>query len=268
MSMVDDDNIVRAMAATTLADETPFFSAGLKYVLVDIAKDFSIWKLRMESDLQGHGLWPLVEDGPTDAKAKRLMMQHLGDNIIREEGSAVGGAALWSALTSAYKDRMAFKMPHMIDEMETLKLKPGESIESLWSRMKILRADLLGLGYECTDQSIVQRIYRNLVSQPAWTAAMYISSETVLTVKLARFKIQLQLVEPALAAVVGAHAAQAAQNVPTVPAVVGATTVATIAMIAEETASGFRQRNSKRKRNASGARRLGTSQKTARLFVQ
>ena len=105
----------------------------------------------MESDLQGHGLWPLVEGGPTDAKAKRLMMQHLGDEIIREEGSAVGGSALWDTLAAAYKDRMAFKMPYMMDDLETLKLKPGESIESLWSRMKILRADLHELSYECSD---------------------------------------------------------------------------------------------------------------------
>ena len=212
--MVDDEDIVRAMAANTLADETPLFSAGLKYVLNDITKDFSIWKLRMESDLQGHGLWPLVEGGPTDAKAKRLMMQHLGDEIIREEGSAVGGSALWDTLAAAYKDRMAFKMPYMVDDLETLKLKPGESIESLWSRMKILRADLHELGYECSDQSIVQRIYRNLKLQPAWRAAMYHLAESVLTVKLPKFKIQLQLVEPSLPAVVPAHAAQASPHRP------------------------------------------------------
>ena len=54
--MADDDPIVRAMAAVMLAHEMPLYSAGLKYVLVDVAKDYSIWKLRMEADL--HGLWP------------------------------------------------------------------------------------------------------------------------------------------------------------------------------------------------------------------
>ena len=80
--MVDNDSIMCAMAATTLADETPCFNAGPKYVLVGIAKDFPIWNLRMDSYLQGHGLWLLVKDGPTDAKGKRLMMRHLGNNVI------------------------------------------------------------------------------------------------------------------------------------------------------------------------------------------
>ena len=47
--MSDNNNNVRVMAAITLADETTFFSGGLKYVLTDTTKDFSIWKLRMNS---------------------------------------------------------------------------------------------------------------------------------------------------------------------------------------------------------------------------
>ena len=43
----------------------------------------------------------LVEGGPTAAKAKRLMMQHLDDNIIRKEGSGVGGAVHWVTLSAA-----------------------------------------------------------------------------------------------------------------------------------------------------------------------
>ena len=40
--MADNDTIVRALAAVALADEMPFYSAGLKYSLVYIAKDYSI----------------------------------------------------------------------------------------------------------------------------------------------------------------------------------------------------------------------------------
>ena len=97
---------------------------------------------------------------------RKLMMQHLGGNIIREEGSAVGGAALWGTLTAAYKDRIAFKQPYIIDEMETLKFKRSELIETLWPRMKVLRADQYELGYECTDQSIVQQMYTNQELHP------------------------------------------------------------------------------------------------------
>ena len=38
--MADSVNLVRAMAATMLADETPLFSAGLKLALTDITKDY------------------------------------------------------------------------------------------------------------------------------------------------------------------------------------------------------------------------------------
>ena len=61
--MVDDDHIVRAMASNSIADETPLYSAGLKYVLSDVAKDYPFWKLRMESDLHGYSLWPLSSGG-------------------------------------------------------------------------------------------------------------------------------------------------------------------------------------------------------------
>ena len=56
--MADDDPIVRAMAAVTLAYNILLFSAGLKYVLVDVTKDYYTSKLRMKFDLEGYGLWP------------------------------------------------------------------------------------------------------------------------------------------------------------------------------------------------------------------
>ena len=65
------------MAAASLDFEMRSFFAGLKYVLVDVIKDYSIWKIRMKSDLQGHGLWLLVSGEATAAKAKRHKMQHL-----------------------------------------------------------------------------------------------------------------------------------------------------------------------------------------------
>ena len=92
--MADDDPIVRAMAAVTLADKIPLYSTGLIYVLVAAAKDYPIWKLQMESGLQGHDSWPLCSCGTTDVKAERLMMQHLSCNLICEEGSADRGCAL------------------------------------------------------------------------------------------------------------------------------------------------------------------------------
>ena len=102
--------IVHAMEAVTLAGEMPLYSACLKYVLVDVAKDYSMWELRMESDLLGHGLWLLSSECTTDAKAKQLVMQHLSDNTIREEGSADGGCALWNSLAAAFKEKMAFRI--------------------------------------------------------------------------------------------------------------------------------------------------------------
>ena len=72
--MVDDDPIVCAMASSTKADETPLYSAGLKYVLSDVAKDYPVWKHHMESDLQGYSLWPLSSGGAGDAK-RRMRMQ-------------------------------------------------------------------------------------------------------------------------------------------------------------------------------------------------
>ena len=42
----------------------------------------------MKSDLQRHGLWLLSSGGTTNAKAKRLLMQHKSDDIIRDEGLA------------------------------------------------------------------------------------------------------------------------------------------------------------------------------------
>ena len=50
---------------------------------------------------------------------------------------------------------MAFKIPYMAEEMETLKLKQGEAIDALWSGMTITRSDLRDLGNKCTDTSIV-----------------------------------------------------------------------------------------------------------------
>ena len=56
--MADIDTIVCAMAASTLANEMPPYSASLAEVLVDIVKDYPIWKLHMGADLQDHSLWP------------------------------------------------------------------------------------------------------------------------------------------------------------------------------------------------------------------
>ena len=39
------------------------------------------------------------------------MMQHLSDEIIREEVLADGGNELWGSLAAVYKNKMAFKMP-------------------------------------------------------------------------------------------------------------------------------------------------------------
>ena len=74
----------------------------------------------MKSDLQVHGLWPIVLGVTADATAKRLLMQHLGDDVNHKEGFIDGGYALWNFLAAGYKDRMAFKQPYMVNEMETL----------------------------------------------------------------------------------------------------------------------------------------------------
>ena len=52
--MADDDPIVRAMAVVTLTDKMPPYRAGIKYVSVDVTKEYSDWKVRIESDLEGH----------------------------------------------------------------------------------------------------------------------------------------------------------------------------------------------------------------------
>lgn len=134
------------------------------------------------------------------------MMQRLGYDMIQEEGSVDGGSALWANLAAAYKGQSTFTLLHMIDELEMLKWKSGESIQAFWSRTKILRSDLEKLASECMDSSIVQRINRKLKLQPSWKFAVCHLCESVLTIKLATFKPQLQLVEPALVAVVPAHA--------------------------------------------------------------
>lgn len=46
------------MAASPLANEMPPYSVGLAEVLVNIVKDYTTWKLRVDSDMQGHSLWP------------------------------------------------------------------------------------------------------------------------------------------------------------------------------------------------------------------
>ena len=143
----------------------------------------------MESYLHRYCLWPLCSGGTTVAKAKRLMMQHLSDDIICEEGLADGGCALWNSLAAAFKDKMAVQMPYVVDEMETLKLKQGETIDAHWSQMTILRSDLKDLGYKCTDTSIVQCMYRSLKLQPSWKTSMCHLSESVAAVKRAKFKI-------------------------------------------------------------------------------
>ena len=78
------------------------------------------------------------------------------------------GCALWDSLGEAFKEKMAFKMLYMVDRMEALKLKRGETIDALWSQMRSLRSHLKDLGYKCTGTSIVQPIYRNLKLQPSW----------------------------------------------------------------------------------------------------
>ena len=167
----------------------PLCSAVLKYVSVNVARDYSIWKLHMESDLQGRCLWPFCSRGTTDAKAKRLMMQNFSDDIICDEVPADWGCVLWDSLAAAYKNRMAFKIRYMVKKMETLTLKHGENIEAGWYRMKILRSDPKDCGYKYTDTSIVQRIYRNLKLQLSYKTAMHHLSESVAAVKLAKFKI-------------------------------------------------------------------------------
>ena len=66
----DDDNIVRVMPAVTLAEDLPLFIASFKHVLFDVATDCSIRKIRINSILQGHGLWPSFS-GTTEAQAKK-----------------------------------------------------------------------------------------------------------------------------------------------------------------------------------------------------
>ena len=62
--MVDDDTIVHPMTASTPADKMPIHSAGLQYVLVDIAIDYLIWKLSMKVEVQGQGLCLLMLENP------------------------------------------------------------------------------------------------------------------------------------------------------------------------------------------------------------
>ena len=152
---------------------------------------------------------------------------------------------------------MALKQPYMVDELETLKSKTGESIECLWSRMKVLRVDLLESGYECTDQSIVQRIYKKLKLHLAWRAAMYHLSEAVLTMKLPKFKIQLHLVEPPLPELVQAHVAQ---RLHTVQAVVAVAPVVVVTV--RETTSGSRRMIMSQRPSATGATGWDTVRET------
>ena len=178
--------------------EVPLYSAGLKFVLVDAAKDNSIWKLCMESDLSCHGLWPLCSVGLSDAKAKRLLMQHLSNDIIGKEGLADAGCALWDKLVVTFKVQRQEGFQNAVHTRRDgeLELKQGKTIDALWFRTTVLRSGLKDLGYECIDTSIVHRIYWNLKLRPAWETAVYHLSKSVSAVNLAKFNIQLQLGEP------------------------------------------------------------------------
>ena len=55
----------------------------------------------MDSDLQGDSFWLLVLGVTTGAKAKRLVMQSLGDDGIHEEEPVGGGHALPDRLAAA-----------------------------------------------------------------------------------------------------------------------------------------------------------------------
>ena len=70
--VADDDNVVLAIAATMLADETQSVSAGLKYVLSEYHGLINLEIAHGVRLTGGHGTWPLVEGGCQTRKPSNL----------------------------------------------------------------------------------------------------------------------------------------------------------------------------------------------------
>ena len=169
---------------------------------------YAEWEFRMTTLLRAKGCFYVIEeDAPMsdqndpaslsnwtkyqtdDRKAMGVMVKYLSAYAINIVKNSKSAKEMWCGLKSAYENRSAANQLHLLNRLLRLKMKPDDQIETHYTRLDNLIAELRLAGVDISDEQLLSAILllsMPITYAPAVTALTMSAKEDLLyeTVKL------------------------------------------------------------------------------------
>jgi hypothetical protein len=176
---------------------------------IDPLKDnnYDSWNVRMFQLLVLKGLDDIVETGPIDhddadnddenapaipadvlasraldKKAKALIGAHLSDQFLSLYRSSATAKDLWDSLEDMFRQRSNVRRLALRRELHSLKKSSSESLSAYFARATKLRDDLVAIGVDIPEDSVVDSLLAGLPAQYDVNVAILQSGDAALTI--------------------------------------------------------------------------------------
>ncbi|GKE11328.1 putative zinc finger, CCHC-type containing protein [Tanacetum coccineum] len=133
------------------------------------ATNYPVWAVKVKSIMDAYGLWGTVEprtlgEEPDEKKSKQalaFLFQAIPEDMVLQMVSYTDPKQVWDGLKTRFLgvDRVRTdRLATLNRELESLRMKEGESVDDFASKLTDLASKARSLGYELEEVDLVKRL--------------------------------------------------------------------------------------------------------------
>ncbi|XP_076886355.1 uncharacterized protein LOC143536191 [Bidens hawaiensis] len=133
------------------------------------AMNYQVWAIKIKAIMDAYGLWETIEPRtlgatPDVTKSKQaiaFLFQTIPEEIVMQIGNSTDPKQVWDALKTRYLgvDRVrSARLATLKRELESLRMKEGESVDDFTTKLTSLASKARSLGYDLEEVDLVKRL--------------------------------------------------------------------------------------------------------------
>ncbi|GKA21700.1 hypothetical protein Tco_0701689 [Tanacetum coccineum] len=133
------------------------------------ATNYPVWAVKVKSIMDAYGLWGTVEpralgeepDAKKSKQALAFLFQAIPEDMVLQMASYTDPKQVWDGLKTRYLgvDRVrTARLATLKRELESLRMKEGETVDEFATKLSGLASKARGLGYELEEVDMVKRL--------------------------------------------------------------------------------------------------------------
>ncbi|PWA68225.1 zinc finger, CCHC-type [Artemisia annua] len=133
------------------------------------ATNYPVWAVKVKSIMDAYGLWGTVDpqvlgeefDAKKSKQALAFLFQAIPEDMVLQMASYNDPKQVWDGLKTRYLgvDRVrTARLATLKRELESLRMKEGETVDEFATKLSGLASKARGLGYELEEVDMVKRL--------------------------------------------------------------------------------------------------------------